>query len=128
RNGTTAVLLVCFSVFCFPPVDVIDKDGLILDIVHYYHTLFRCLYRRCPPLPIPNRVVKPARADGLAVTGGRVGRCLILYKGPLSLRRWAFFLCFDHSLCDCLKYFWSRNELIAKKGESKLIPLFNRAD
>ena len=45
--------------------------------------IFRCLYRRCPPLPIPNREVKPARADGIAVTGGRVGRCRILYKKPL---------------------------------------------
>lgn len=27
-----------------------------------------------PPLPIPNREVKPLRADGTAVTGGRVGR------------------------------------------------------
>ena len=40
--------------------------------------VFRCLYRRCPPLPIPNREVKPARANGTAVTGGRVGRCPIL--------------------------------------------------
>src|SRR5690606_25058465 len=49
-----------------------------------YKKVFRCLYRRCPPLPIPNREVKPARADGIAVTGGRVGRCLILYESPLS--------------------------------------------
>src|SRR5690606_15969334 len=49
-----------------------------------YRKVFRCLYRRCPPLPIPNREVKPARADGIAVTGGRVGRCLILYGSPLS--------------------------------------------
>ncbi len=49
-----------------------------------YKKVFRCLYRRCPPLPIPNREVKPARADGIAVTGGRVGRCLILYGSPLS--------------------------------------------
>src|ERR1700750_1261978 len=40
--------------------------------------IFRCLYRRCPPLPIPNREVKPARADGTAVKCGRVGRCQIL--------------------------------------------------
>ena len=44
----------------------------------YYLKIFRCLYRRCPPLPIPNREVKPARADGTAVTRGRVGRCLSL--------------------------------------------------
>ena len=52
--------------------------------------VFRCLYRRCPPLPIPNREVKPARADGIAVTGGRVGRCLILYGSPLSMRTSGF--------------------------------------
>jgi hypothetical protein len=40
--------------------------------------IFRCLYRRCLPLPIPNREVKPARADGTAVKRGRVGRCPIL--------------------------------------------------
>src|SRR5690606_9990775 len=54
-------------------------------------TIFRCLYRRCLPLPIPNRAVKPARADGTAVTGGRVGRCQILYK-PLQLAAGAFFI------------------------------------
>ncbi len=27
-----------------------------------------------PPLPIPNREVKPYKADGTAVKGGRVGR------------------------------------------------------
>ena len=31
------------------------------------------LLRRCPPLPIPNREVKPARADGTAQQCGRVG-------------------------------------------------------
>ena len=46
----------------------------------YYLKIFRCLYRWCPPLPIPNREVKPTRADGTAVTRGRVGRCQILKK------------------------------------------------
>ncbi len=31
--------------------------------------------RGCPPLPIPNREVKPRRADGTALNGGRVGNC-----------------------------------------------------
>ena len=35
-----------------------------------------------PPLPIPNREVKPARADGTAMQCGRVGRRL-LYTGAL---------------------------------------------
>ena len=33
-----------------------------------------------PPLPIPNREVKPACADGTAMQCGRVGGCL-LYLG-----------------------------------------------
>src|SRR4051794_15949571 len=51
--------------------------------------IFRCLYRRCPPLPIPNREVKPARADGTAVKRGRVGRCPILKKAPYRMM-WGF--------------------------------------
>ena len=31
-----------------------------------------------PPLPIPNREVKPACADGTAMQCGRVGSCLLL--------------------------------------------------
>lgn len=31
-------------------------------------------WRQGPPLPIPNREVKPASADGTAPKGGRVGR------------------------------------------------------
>ena len=31
-----------------------------------------------PPLPIPNREVKPACADGTAMQCGRVGGCLLL--------------------------------------------------
>ncbi len=48
-------------------------------------TIFRCLYRRCLPLPIPNREVKPARADGTAVKRGRVGRCPIFILKPPPL-------------------------------------------
>lgn len=54
--------------------------------------IFRCLYRRCLPLPIPNRAVKPARADGIAVTGGRVGRCLFLHGSPCWKQSRAFFV------------------------------------
>ena len=55
----------------------------------YAQKKFRCLYRRCPPLPIPNREVKPARADGTAVKCGRVGRCPILKLNPLAYA-WGF--------------------------------------
>ena len=35
-----------------------------------------------PPLPIPNREVKPDCADGTAMQCGRVGSCLFLYWSP----------------------------------------------
>ena len=55
---------------------------------------FRCLYRWCPPLPIPNREVKPTRADGTAVTRGRVGRCQILKKAFQETERLFWFIAF----------------------------------
>ena len=69
---------------------------LALSIVNDLKKIFRCLYRRCPPLPIPNREVKPARADGIAVTGGRVGRRLFLYEKPVII---------DHGLFSFLLVF-----------------------
>src|SRR5690606_15379047 len=44
-----------------------------------------------PPLPIPNREVKPCRADGTGVTPGRVGRRPIPYS-PYAFRRAGFFV------------------------------------
>src|SRR5690606_7274726 len=78
--------------------DVCSSDLFFLSIVcqcSLKETLkiFGCLYRRCSPLPIPNRAVKPARADGIAVTGGRVGRCLLLLKLSLSTIVLRLFLC-----------------------------------
>ena len=35
-----------------------------------------------PPLPIPNREVKPDCADGTAMQCGRVGSCLFLFWSP----------------------------------------------
>ena len=37
-----------------------------------------------PPLPIPNREVKPACADGTAMQCGRVGGCLLLLGSSRS--------------------------------------------
>ena len=37
-----------------------------------------------PPLPIPNREVKPAYADGTAMQCGRVGSRLLLRQGSLQ--------------------------------------------
>ena len=38
-----------------------------------------------PPLPIPNREVKPACADGTAMQCGRVGGCLLFTRGLQGL-------------------------------------------
>ena len=37
-----------------------------------------------PPLPIPNREVKPACADGTAMQCGRVGGCLLYFRSSES--------------------------------------------
>ena len=54
---------------------------------HLNKKKFRCLYRRCLPLPIPNREVKPARADGTAVKRGRVGRCQTLSPSVVQTKQ-----------------------------------------
>ncbi|WP_206368718.1 hypothetical protein, partial [Sphingobacterium sp. B16(2022)] len=45
------------------------------------------------------REVKPARADGIAVTGGRVGRCLFLYRS----------LCYTAEAFLCLDLFYAES-------------------
>jgi hypothetical protein len=69
----------------------------------YLNKIFRCLYRWCPPLPIPNREVKPTRADGTAVTRGRVGRCQIL-KEPFSSNVEGFSSFINISVCQSLSF------------------------
>ena len=50
---------------------------------------------RVPPLPIPNREVKPACADGTAMQCGRVGSRLLSNKRePHDESCEAFFVCF----------------------------------
>ena len=39
-----------------------------------------------PPLPIPNREVKPACADGTAMQCGRVGSCL--FSSEVFIAQW----------------------------------------
>ena len=46
---------------------------------------------RAPPLPIPNREVKPARADGTARSCGRVGRRLLQASGYRKITRGFFY-------------------------------------
>src|SRR5690606_4773124 len=79
--------------------------SVFCPIYVYFARSFRCLYRRCLPLPIPNRAVKPARADGTAVTGGRVGRCRSLYRAPAYICR-GFFVFYN-------KIFTSESDKIA---------------
>ena len=68
------------------------KKLYALSLELFAQKKFRCLYRRCLPLPIPNREVKPARADGTAVIRGRVGRCQILKENLVHICGWGFFV------------------------------------
>ena len=45
-----------------------------------------------PPLPIPNREVKPGRADGTAPQCGRVGRRLLEREFHAKMRGTPFFV------------------------------------
>ena len=47
-----------------------------------------------PPLPIPNREVKPACADGTAMQCGRVGSRLLLLGAPKTTMSSGLFFCF----------------------------------
>ena len=48
-----------------------------------------------PPLPIPNREVKPACADGTAMQCGRVGGCLLYLRSSRSNDFGDLFFVFD---------------------------------
>src|SRR5215218_6122628 len=65
-------------------------DPICLDIVTSVTTILWWYCRRCSPLPIPNREVKPAMADGTAPQCGRVGSCHILLKVQTNV--WTFFM------------------------------------
>ena len=59
--------------------------------------------RRCSPLPFPNRVVKPAMADGTGVKSGRVGSCHIYFlKKRLSFDSLFFFVLCAELSCPTL--------------------------
>ena len=49
-----------------------------------------------PPLPIPNREVKPVCADGTAMQCGRVGGCLLYNEVFRASRLWRPFFVFGH--------------------------------
>ena len=52
-------------------------SNVLLRFIHFVSSVdnsFRWLLRWGPPLPIPNREVKPNSADGTGIPTGRVGR------------------------------------------------------
>uniref|UniRef100_UPI001C3169B5 hypothetical protein n=1 Tax=Pedobacter hartonius TaxID=425514 RepID=UPI001C3169B5 len=51
-----------------------------------------------------NREVKPTRADGTAVTRGRVGRCQILKKAFQEIERLFLFIAFLGSIDNHIDY------------------------
>ena len=65
-------------------------EYLNISIFEYFHIKGlrnRILGGYCggvPPLPIPNREVKPACADGTAMQCGRVGGCLLYFGSSRS--------------------------------------------
>ena len=84
----------CPSAFAGPAVSEVRSQGFVsvadVQIVRQQRT--GCPNKRIsggyccgvPPLPIPNREVKPARADGTAPQCGRVGRRLLQGVSPSS--------------------------------------------
>ena len=54
-----------------------------------------------PPLPIPNREVKPTCADGTAMQCGRVGSRLFSYQRPWREISEVFFVLSGLSCCPC---------------------------
>ena len=54
-----------------------------------------------PPLPIPNREVKPTSADGTAMQCGRVGNRLLLEESSeTKVLGLFFYLCFSVFFCN----------------------------
>ena len=74
-----------------------------------------------PPLPIPNREVKPTCADGTAMKCGRVGSRLLLTERVLRQKSWNSFFCLllTHNLgtnnvaffSNLIIYYYARNVL-----------------
>ena len=64
-----------------------------------------------PPLPIPNREVKPACADGTAMQCGRVGGCL-LYFGSSRSNDFGDLFSFVHILHALTHYYGSNNIVV----------------
>ena len=71
------------------------SELFILSLVRVMSSLISGGYcDGAPPLPIPNREVKPACADGTAMQCGRVGHRLLLSESPDRLKSLSgIFLC-----------------------------------
>ena len=67
------------------------------------------LLQGCPPLPIPNREVKPLSADDTWVIPGKVCRCRILERTS-SCKRWGFFI-FDSFLIQLKSFLFGRKNI-----------------
>ena len=73
-----------------------------------------------PPLPIPNREVKPACADGTAMQCGRVGGCLLLLGSSRSNDFGDLFYCLYISIIpanhSCLRAFQMCADVVCGVG------------
>ena len=56
-----------------------------------------------PPLPIPNREVKPDCADGTAMQCGRVGSCLFCFEAPTAMSGRGFVRLYGFQVEVCIK-------------------------
>ena len=56
-----------------------------------------------PPLPIPNREVKPDCADGTAMQCGRVGSCLFCFGAPTAMSGRGFLCLYGFQVEVCIR-------------------------
>ena len=84
-----------------------------------------------PPLPIPNREVKPACADGTAMQCGRVGDCLLYLRSSRSndfedlfFMSLFFLLRVTHYYIRTLYYIYSMRSLACLKKCLSLQPFY----
>ena len=76
---TFILLFILFAVFILLWLILFVFACGIVTLTVFLYTLQNLLGGYCvgvPPLPIPNREVKPNCADGTAMQCGRVGSCL----------------------------------------------------
>ena len=79
-----------------------------------------------PPLPIPNREVKPAYADGTAMQCGRVGSRLFSIQGPVTEMSRDSFFCLMMTTITTMITFLLSPFLFLFSALSFLLSLFSR--